>query len=275
MPSLEIIVEDLNALKEEEIHSEFRLFLTSMPADYFPVSILQNGIKLTTEPPRGIKANMRRAFNDMTQEFLDSCAKPVVFHKLLWGLSFFHSLILERRKFGPLGWNIKYEFNDSDLATSKTVLQMLLNEGEESGKKGENVPWDALLFVTGHINYGGRVTDDWDRRLLLSILRKFYVPEVLAEEKYQFSESESYLIPGLARIEDYREMIEGLPIVDDPEVFGLHENANINYQAQESEKIVQTVLSIQPKIGSRFIKNTKYLTNLFILLVLEASQVTK
>ena len=101
------------------------------------------------------------------------------------------------------------------------------------------------------------------------------LPEVLAEEKYQFSESESYLIPGLARIEDYREMIEGLPIVDDPEVFGLHENANINYQAQESEKIVQTVLSIQPKIGSRFIKNTKYLTNLFILLVLEVSQVTK
>ena len=257
MPSLEIIVEDLNALKEEEIHSEFRLFLTSMPADYFPVSILQNGIKLTTEPPRGIKANMRRAFNDMTQEFLDSCAKPVVFNKLLWGLSFFHSLILERRKFGPLGWNIKYEFNDSDLATSKTVLLMLLNEGEESGKKGENVPWDALLFVTGHINYGGRVTDDWDRRLLLSILRKFYVPEVLVEEKYQFSESESYLIPGLARIEDYREMIEGLPIVDDPEVFGLHENANINYQAQESDKIVQTVLSIQPKIGSRYIKILK------------------
>lgn len=256
MPALEIIVEDLNTLKEEEIHSEFRLFLTSMPADYFPVSILQNGIKLTTEPPRGIKANMRRAFNDMTQEFLDSCAsKPVVFNKLLWGLSFFHSLILERRKFGPLGWNIKYEFNDSDLATSKTVLQMLLNEGEESGKRGENVPWDALLFVTGHINYGGRVTDDWDRRLLLSILRKFYVPEVLAEEKYQFSESESYLIPGLAQIEDYREMIEALPIVDDPEVFGLHENANINYQAQESEKIVQTILSIQPKIGSRYIKN--------------------
>lgn len=178
MPALELIIEDINALPINEIHEDFRLFLTSMPAEYFPVSILQNGIKLTTEPPRGIKANMKRSFNDMTQEFMDSCNKGEVFHKMLWGLSYFHSIILERRKFGPLGWNIKYEFNDSDLTTSKTVLLMLLNEQEQ-------IPWDALLFVTGHINYGGRVTDDWDRRCLISILKKFYISDIL-EEKYQF-----------------------------------------------------------------------------------------
>ena len=44
------------------IHEDFRLFLTSMPADYFPVSVLQNSVKLTTEPPRGMKANMKRTW---------------------------------------------------------------------------------------------------------------------------------------------------------------------------------------------------------------------
>lgn len=179
MPALELIIEEMNAMNISEINENFRLFLTSMPADYFPVSILQNGIKLTTEPPRGIKANVKRSFNDMSQEYMDSCNKGTVFHKMLWGLSFFHSIILERRKFGPLGWNIKYEFNDSDLSTSKTVLLMLLDEQEQ-------IPWDALLFVTGHINYGGRVTDDWDRRCLISILKKFYIVDIL-EEKYQYS----------------------------------------------------------------------------------------
>lgn len=65
MPELENIILDLIA-KEHEIHPDFRLFLTSMPVNYFPVSILQNGIKLTTEPPRGIKANLRRSLASMS-----------------------------------------------------------------------------------------------------------------------------------------------------------------------------------------------------------------
>lgn len=96
---------------------------------------------------------------------------------MLFGLSFFHAIIQERKKFGPLGWNIRYEFNDSDLETSRTVLKMLLNEEDEQ------IPWDALLFVTGDINYGGRVTDDLDRRLLIAILKKYYNMDIL-EEKF-------------------------------------------------------------------------------------------
>ena len=72
MPGLEIILEDIGE-RFETIEPNFRLFLTSMPAEYFPVSILQNGIKLTTEPPRGIKANLKRSLNTITNEYLLSC----------------------------------------------------------------------------------------------------------------------------------------------------------------------------------------------------------
>lgn len=60
MPSLETIVEQ-TATNAANVNPNYRLFLTSMPASYFPVSILQNGIKLTTEPPRGLKANLKRS----------------------------------------------------------------------------------------------------------------------------------------------------------------------------------------------------------------------
>ena len=45
------------------------------------------------------------------------------------------------------------------------------------------------------------------------------------------------------------EYIDKLPLVENPEVFGLHENANITFQNQESQKIIDTILSIQPRIG--------------------------
>jgi dynein heavy chain len=64
-----------------------------MPSDFFPVFVLQNGVKLTTEPPRGIKANMRRTYNEFDADFLDSCKKAKEWRKLVFGLSFFHATI--------------------------------------------------------------------------------------------------------------------------------------------------------------------------------------
>jgi len=61
MEELEKIVLEFKE-NQEEINDDFRLYLTSMPAPYFPVSVLQNSVKLTTEPPKGMKANLKRSW---------------------------------------------------------------------------------------------------------------------------------------------------------------------------------------------------------------------
>ena len=118
MPTLDGLIEEVIF----DNSSTFRIWLTTMPSSQFPVTIVQNSIKVTAEPPKGLRNNIRGSFNAISDEELDNSKKPIAFRRLLWGLCFFNALVLERRKFGPLGWNTPYEFSASDLRISKDQL---------------------------------------------------------------------------------------------------------------------------------------------------------
>jgi dynein heavy chain len=65
-----------------------------MPSTKFPVPVLQSSIKITNEPPKGLKANLLRSYNDISEKNYNSCDKVDEFKRLLFSLAFFHAVIL-------------------------------------------------------------------------------------------------------------------------------------------------------------------------------------
>ncbi len=241
MPVLEKICEELSP-DPEVTHGEFRLWLTSYPSDKFPQAILQNGVKMTNEPPKGLKANLQGSFLTdpiSSEEFYrGNATQPHNFRTLVYSLCFFHAVIQERRKYGPLGWNIPYEFNESDLRISVRQIRMFLDESEAQ----KDIPFMALKYLIAECNYGGRVTDDKDRLLITTLLNDYFNPDVLDKEGYLFSPSPISASVRLESYEEYMQHIGEIPYSISPNVFGFHSNADITKDINETNLLLDSLI---------------------------------
>ncbi|KAG6609730.1 Axonemal dynein heavy chain [Phytophthora cinnamomi] len=243
LPTLEKICEEITP---DRVHASFRLWLTSEPTRAFPSYILQHGVKMTNEPPKGMRANLKGSYLTIDEGWVGSCRRPREFKKLLFGLCFFHAVVRERTKFGPLGWNISYVFSSSDLAISKDQLKISLDDLQTD----DPIPYAALAYLAGECNYGGRVTDDKDRRCLITILSDFYTRDILSDS-YTFSPSGLYYAPSAdGSLSVFLSYIDQLPMNEGPEVFGLHDNANISTAIAETNLLLESALSLQPRGAS-------------------------
>uniref|UniRef100_A0A8B9HT19 Dynein, axonemal, heavy chain 11 n=1 Tax=Astyanax mexicanus TaxID=7994 RepID=A0A8B9HT19_ASTMX len=233
---------DLLELSGRNADPQYRVFLTGQPAPspdqhIIPRAILENSLKLTNEPPTGMSASLHAALSNFNQDTLEMCSHEQEFKLLLFSLCYFHACVSERRKFGPQGWNCCYPFNTGDLSISTSVLYNCL----EANSK---VPWEDLCYLVGEIMYGGHITDEWDRRLCRTQLQELFNPKLF--------EGELFLCPGFPAPPDldyagyHRYVDETLP-AENPSLYSLHPNAEIEFMTVTSDSLFRTLLELQPR----------------------------
>lgn len=113
----------------------------------------------------------------------------------------------------------------------------------------DKIPYKVIQYLGAEINYGGRVTDDKDVRLIKTIIKKYLCQEAL-KDGYKYSDSGVYYSPLQGTQDSYVQYIESLPLNPDPEAFGLHENAEITNSQNASRVMIETIQSVQPRSSS-------------------------
>lgn len=227
----------------------FRLWLTTTPTKEFPLGILQKALKVVTEPPDGLGQNIKQNYSKLSEEVFEQCPKPE-FKPMLYVLSFFHAVIQERKKFGKIGWNVSYDFNESDYKISYKLINMYLTKAHDH--KEEELPWDTLRYLIGEAMYGGRVTDNCDRRIVACYLEEYLGDFIFdSNQQFQFSKmpNHEYLIPNEESLELNLDFIDKIPLFTAPQVFGLHSNAEIQYFNNSIKALWSNILDMKTSSG--------------------------
>ncbi|KAJ3055760.1 Dynein heavy chain 10, axonemal [Rhizophlyctis rosea] len=252
--------------KIDKPHRDFRLWLTTEPTPGFPIGILQRSLKVVTEPPNGLKLNVRSSYFKLTEESLQDCMSES-FRPLVYVLAFFHAVVQERGKYGKIGWNVKYDFNESDFRVALTILRTYLNKTAGGGGGDGKIPWTTLRYLIGETIYGGRVTDDYDRRVLMTYLDE-YLGDFLFDSFQPFfffaNNQVQYKVPMHGSKDDYLTYIEGLPLTNAPDVFGLHPDAEIGYLTTSVKDMWNQLISLQPRTseGAGGISREEFIGNI-------------
>jgi len=125
MTQLEVIVESMN---DPDINNDFRLFLTTAPSESFPISLLQDGIKMTMETKGDVKQMMLNVYGDLDESIVSSHIKASELKILIFSCALFHALVIDRKKYGSIGWNEStYDFSKEDFHVTVNNIIDILN----------------------------------------------------------------------------------------------------------------------------------------------------
>jgi|TARA_B100001113_G_scaffold335818_1_gene315677 dynein heavy chain len=226
----------------EHAHQDFRCYVNAEPPGFsyqknIPESLLQGCIKISNEAPSDIKSNIERAWAPFDQARLEESSMPVEFRACLFGLCFFHGVMLGRKRFGQQGWSRGYGFNMGDLSICADVLQNYLEEN------GGVVPWEDLRYIFGEIMYGGHITDFWDRKTNNTYLEVSFHDGLLkqAELGHGFNSPDPQTCTTAA---GYLKHLDTLP-AESPLIYGLHMNSEIAYLNNATSSLLSTILRLK------------------------------
>ena len=200
-------------------HRNLRLFLTMEANPSIPVNILRQSRILMNEPPPGIKANLTDSLRGISNSRLSQ--GPAEKARLYFLLAWFHAVVQERLRYVPLGWSKVYDFNDSDMASAFTTIDVWINSIAKGRANVDPamIPWDALRTLVKQCVYGGRVDSDFDQKIIDAFVDGLFTPaayNVDFDLVPSATGSRMLGVPDGTKLDHFLTWVQGLPEREPP-----------------------------------------------------------
>lgn len=241
------------AMSSMNIHENFKLVLTCYLDSLIPNTLLSASHVLTFENVRGLKSVLRETYNSIPQRI--QTEYPIEKRHVLFILSWYHSIIVERSRYIPIGWKINHNFNNTDFEFSLNIIDRLItSKNNRSNIAPETFPWSEINYLIGNIAYGGKINNVEDSQELLEFTKFLFNAKVF-DSDFNLIDNEKTRkkglilnIPESSNVDDYIKWIDDLPATldlswlnledDVEEIVKLHRSKKI---AGLSSDIIQTV----------------------------------
>ena len=184
-------------LSNDELHADFRLWLTAESIETFSKAILRRSMKLSVEAPPGLRRSLERVSS-------------------IWGdtistqhlqLSLLHTIIGERLGYSGVGWSQSYDFTTSDIRAAFRMFDQMKKQPK------------LIVHMLQSIIYGSRMNNHFDDELLKELVHK-----VMSKSGPDFG-GNFPAIPAVRTKHDGEKYMKKLPVVRSAVSVGLGKNA--------------------------------------------------
>lgn len=233
-------------LAPDTTNPDFRLWLTTNGAPLIPTSLSQRCVKLINEPPQQFREILAQTFSShpLTNEnWLAEHKHQNNLKSLLFSVSLFHGLTLQRRHFDSIGWNHPYAFSDTDLNLS-------IHQFYDYSNAFISIQFATLQTILAECVYGGHLNDICDVRCLESLTKCLFTRESIDRAKLIDStlNIEKYFPPSYSTVASIAEHINKFDDKTDATICGFHANLNVVKERNESNFLVANVVLAQVSI---------------------------
>jgi dynein heavy chain 1, cytosolic len=232
-----------------QLDQNFRLFLTMENNPKVPATLIRASHVMIFEPPSGIKAALLRSYNNtITPQRTDK--EPVERKRLHFIVSWFNAVVQERLRYTPIGWSKVYEFNESDQRCTLDCIDEWIDSlgTNRSNIDPEKIPWDAIKTLISQSVFGGKIDNEFDQKILLSLVDKFFNARVYEEGFKLFdppvgTDEESLVVPDNAKShKDYLSFImNDIKLTETPAWSGLPNNVEKIVRERAANSLIANI----------------------------------